>query len=167
MLNSNIRIIERKLFHVFMKFIGLYWSFQMLVVNFIWRRCIYSRQIRNIYSFNLWSCVSFIQLSIRIIQQFSVLQPPKFSYQTNAKLSIQREKKIGADVEFRAIILRWNPDRGQESHVSFVEEDSFVLQENKRGNEIVGTMILLTSSKILISLHPSNFSVFLPQLFSV
>lgn len=104
---------------------------------------------------------------IRIIQQFSVLQPPKFSYQTNAKLSIQREKKIGADVEFRAIILRWNPDRGQESHVSFVEEDSFVLQENKRGNEIVGTMILLTSSKILISLHPSNFSVFLPQLFSV
>lgn len=103
----------------------------------------------------VWSLILFhriIDPNYPII--FSSLKQNSRIKQTRNKVSNER-KKIGADVEFRAIILRWNPDRGQEGHDSLSRKIHLCCRNIKEG-ELRSPYFLENSNFFSVFLH--NYS---------
>lgn len=106
----------------------------------------------------VWSLILFhrtIDPNYPII--FSSLKQNSRIKQTRNKVSNER-KKIGADVEFRAIILRWNPDRGQEGHDSLSRKIHLCCRNIKEG-ELRSPYFLENSNFFSVFLH--NYSQFI------
>lgn len=109
----------------------------------------------------VWSLILFhriIDPNYPII--FSSLKQNSRIKQTRNKVSNER-KKIGADVEFRAIILRWNPDRGQEGHDSLSRKIHLCCRNIKEG-ELRSPYFLENSNFFQFLFLPSQlFAVYL------